>query len=537
MTRRVAGGIAGAAGLIAVLTLLARVAGFGRTLVFADSVRASGVGAVYNIVNAVPNVVHEVAAGGALAAVTVPLIASHLGRGERDEAHAVASTLLTWALIILTPLAALVWFLAEPISGLLVPDRIPEGVSTGASMLRIFSVQIPLYGLAIVVSGLLHAYSRFAAVAVAPLVSSVIVMATYAAYGSLADGATTGVGSGAIQLLAWGTTAGVAALALPLLIPAWRSGWRYRPSVRFVGDDATRARRLAGAGLIALAAQQLATLASLRIAATYGGGEGAASVYTWILAVVMLPYAVLVIPLATAAFPALATRAAAETDRAAEAGDSQSSPTLPSAPPSSESLSSESLPSDSLPPDSLSSSSVSSSSVPSSSPPADGEAGGLLGRAFHVAVLLGIVAAVGLIVVSPLVGAVFSFLDARRGGGTASGAAVPAMAAGLRAFAPGLIGFGVQALLTRALYVRGRPLTAGLAVALGWAIAVVVPAAALSTSSGAQRTVLLLGTGWSIGMTVAALLLIVLAVRHWGSGILRGWSGTVQYLRRRVVPG
>lgn len=507
MTRRAVGGIAGAAGLIAVLTLLARAAGFGRTLVFADSVRASGIGDVYNIVNAVPNVVHEVAAGGALAAVTVPLIASHLGRGQRQEAHAVASTLLTWALAILIPLAAVVWVLAEPISDLLVPGQISGGVSTGATMLRIFSVQIPLYGLAIVISGLLHAHSRFAAVAMAPLVSSAVVMATYAAYGSIAQGATSGVAPQAIQVLAWGTTAGVAALALPLLVPAWRSGWRYRPSLRFTGGDAARARRLAGAGLIALAAQQVATLVSLRIAATYGGGQGAASVYTWILAVVMLPYAVLVIPLATAAFPALATRAAAAAghDDAArgvqeERGDDAG-----------------------LPPEGL--------------PSAGAAAGQLLGRAFHVAVILGVVGAIALVVASPAVGALFSYLDARRGGGTASGAAVPAMAAGLRAFAPGLIGFGVQALLTRALYVRGRPLTAGLVVSLGWLVAVAVPAVALTSTSGAEHTVLLLGAGWSVGMTLAATLLVLLAVRHWGSGILRGWIETLRYLRRRVGLG
>lgn len=492
MTRRAVGGVAGAAGLIAVLTLLARAAGFGRTLVFADSVRASGIGDVYNIVNAVPNVVHEVAAGGALAAVTVPLIAAHLGRGQREQAHTTASTLLTWALVILVPLALLVWALAEPISDLLVPSHIPDGVATGATMLRIFALQIPLYGLAIVTSGLLHAHSRFAAVAVAPLVSSVVVMGTYAAYGSIAQGATAGVPRHAIQMLAWGTTAGVAALALPLLVPAWRSGWRYRPSLRFAGDDAARARRLAGAGLIALAAQQIATLTSLRIAATYGGGEGAASVYTWILAVVMLPYAVLVIPLATAAFPALATRAAADP----AAGDPEPRPAETQA--------------------------------------ARAHAAQLLGRAFHVAVLLGAVGALALILLSPAVGAVFSYLDARRGGGTVSGSAVPAMAAGLRAFAPGLIGFGVQALLTRALYVRGRPLTAGLTVALGWLVAVAVPALALTSTSGAGQTVLLLGAGWSLGMTLAATLLLVLTVRHWGSGILRGWGETARYLRRRV---
>lgn len=493
---RVAGGIAGAAGLIAILTLVARAAGFGRVLVFADSVRASGIGDVYNAVNAVPNVVHEVAAGGALAALTVPLIAGHLGRGDRDEAFGVASTLLTWALVILVPLAGLVWVLAEPITGLLIGSAVDGGVPMGTAMLRIFALQIPLYGIGIVLSGLLHAHQRFAAVALAPLLSSLVVIATYATYGSIAEGATTDLPPRAVSLLGWGTTAGVAALALPLLLPAWRTGWRFRPSLRFTGDDAARARRLAGAGLLALAAQQIATLVALRLATQHGGGQGAASVYTWILAVVMLPYAVLVIPLATAAFPALATRASAATTPAPTNDASAGSPLAERGSP---------------------------------------EASALLGRALHLAILLGVAGVVLLLAVSPLVGAVFSYLDARRGGGTASGSAVPAMAVGLRAFAPGLVGLGVQALLTRALYIRGRPVTAGLVVAAGWAIAVGLPALLLSGTAAAGRTVVLLGVGWSIGMTLAGAALVLLAVRHWGTGILHGWGDTLAYLRRKVI--
>ena len=495
-TGRLAGGIAGAAGLIAVLTLVARAAGFGRILVFADSVRASGIGDVYNAVNAVPNVVHEVAAGGALAALTVPLIAGHLGRGRRDDAFGVASTLLTWALLILVPLAGLVWVLAEPITALLIGSAVDGGVPMGAAMLRVFALQIPLYGIGIVLSGLLHADQRFAAVALAPLLSSVVLIATYAAYGSIAGGATTGLPPRAVDLLAWGTTVGVAALALPLLVPAWRTGWRYRPSLRFTGNDAARARRLAGAGLLALAAQQIATLVALRLATYHGGGQGAASVYTWIVAVVMLPYAVLVIPLATAAFPALAARASTPAPHLTnDPGPQGATPAGSGAP----------------------------------------EASALLGRALHLAVLLGVAGVIMLLAISPLVGAVFSYLDARRGGGAASGAAVPAMAAGLRAFAPGLVGLGVQALLTRALYIRGRPLTAGLAVAVGWAVAVGLPAVLLSGEADAARTVVLLGAGWSAGMTLAGAALLVLAVRHWGSGILHGWGDTLTYLRRKVT--
>ena len=64
--RRVAQGVAGAAALIAVLTVLARLAGFGRTLVFTNAVGAGSTGDTYLAANNVPNIVYEVVAGGAL---------------------------------------------------------------------------------------------------------------------------------------------------------------------------------------------------------------------------------------------------------------------------------------------------------------------------------------------------------------------------------------------------------------------------------------------------------------------------------------
>ena len=68
------------------------------------------------------------------------------------------------------------------------------------------------------------------------------------------------------------------------------------------------------------------------------------------------------------------------------------------------------------------------------------------------------------------VGAFFGRLDAGRThpGGAEALASMPT---GLVSFAPGLIGFGLVALLTRALYVRGRPGHAGRWVAAGWLVA------------------------------------------------------------------
>ena len=98
----------------------------------------------------------------------------------------------------------------------------------GADLLRVFAIQIPLYGVGIVLGGVLQSHHRFVAAALAPLMSSLVVIVTYVAYGAVAAdpaapiaevpaGATTTV-------LAVGTTLGVVALSLPLLVPVRRAG-------------------------------------------------------------------------------------------------------------------------------------------------------------------------------------------------------------------------------------------------------------------------------------------------------------------------
>ena len=69
------------------------------------------------------------------------------------------------------------------------------------------------------------------------------------------------------------------------------------------------------------------------------------------------------------------------------------------------------------------------------------------------------------------------------------------MPLGLVAFAPGLIGFGLVALLTRALYVRGRPALAGRWVAAGWLVAGLGPLVVLLGGAVSSRR-LLVASGW-----------------------------------------
>lgn len=111
--------IAGAAALIAVLTVLARLAGFGRTLVFAWAVGDNDLGDIYFAANLIPNIIFEIVAGGALASLVVPLLAGSIAAGDRAAVARTTAALLTWAMTLLIPLAVVMAVAAHPIIALL----------------------------------------------------------------------------------------------------------------------------------------------------------------------------------------------------------------------------------------------------------------------------------------------------------------------------------------------------------------------------------------------------------------------------------
>ena len=177
---RVVTGVAGAAAAVAAVTLLARAVGFGRWLVFEGSVGSGWVGTTYAGANVVPNVLFEVVAGGALAASVVPLLATSLSRGDAEATSRTASALLTWTVLVLTPMAVCLALLARPVARLLLGPGTPDPVTDSASrMLVAFAPQVVLYGVGVVLTGVLQAHRRFLGPALAPLLSSLVVVAVY----------------------------------------------------------------------------------------------------------------------------------------------------------------------------------------------------------------------------------------------------------------------------------------------------------------------------------------------------------------------
>jgi len=73
--RQVGRGIGGAAALIGGITVVARVVGFSRQLVFAHTVGSHCLGTAYATANQVPNIIYDIVLGGALTSAIVPVLA------------------------------------------------------------------------------------------------------------------------------------------------------------------------------------------------------------------------------------------------------------------------------------------------------------------------------------------------------------------------------------------------------------------------------------------------------------------------------
>lgn len=471
--RRVMAGVAGAAGLIAVLTVVSRVLGFGRWMVQSATVGPTAVGDAYAAANTLPNVLYEVVAGGALAGVVVPLLAAPIARRMRDDVDRIASALMTWALVVLVPVGILVALLARPLTSLL---PIPAGTDPAAVedvttyFLIVFSPQVPLYGVGIVLTGVLQAHRRFLAPALAPIASTLVVVVSYLAFGQLAQGLQDSpdqLSDGALAVLAWGTTAGVAALSLPLLVPVRRCGIRLRPTLTFPDGVGRRFRALAAAGIGGVIAQQVAVVVIL-LQARSGGVAGTYNVFQYTQAVYLLPYAVLAVPLVTVFQPRLAE-------------------------------------------------------LSGHSPDGVGSAlAGLAERSTRAVLAVGLAGAALLAAVAPAAHAAFGTLAHSTDGSDP----VPGMTQALTWMAPGIVGLGLLLHAGRMLLALDRSRASVIATATAWlvtATAAVVAVRTLAPDGGdGVATLTGLGIAHAVGMTVGGLVVVAALQTTMPAGFTRG---------------
>jgi putative peptidoglycan lipid II flippase len=319
-------GIARGAALVAGLTIASRILGLVRTLVFSQTVGAGCLGTAYVTANQVPDLLYQLVLGGALTSAMIPVLARSAERAasdpaERTHVSQITSALLTWTLIIVVPLTLGIVAAAGPIASLLNPANPaahcarPDMVATTTTMLQVFAPQALLYGLSVILYGLLQAYRRFAAPTIGPGISSLVLISCYLAFVPLDKGLPLSrLPVSAELVLSGGTTLGIAVLVLVAVPPTWRLHLRLRPALRFPPGVARRAGGLALVGFLELIAIDVANLVAIRLA--NGRGEtGALVIYNYASQVFTSVSAVLATSIVVSAFPVMSAREGPDFDR------------------------------------------------------------------------------------------------------------------------------------------------------------------------------------------------------------------------------
>lgn len=322
----IAAGVAGGAALIAALTALSRLLGLGRTVVFSQSVGAGCLGTAYVTANQVPNMIYELALGGALASAMVPVLARAAQRsgsdaGEKAYVTQVSSALLTWSTVILLPVTAAIMAAARPIAELLIPANPnascarPVMVGAATGMIIAFAPQILLYGFSVVLSGLLQAYRRFTGPTLAPVLANVVTITSYLIFAMLDKNLPMVRTPLAAQLaLSIGTTMNIGMLVIVALPPTWRLHLRLRPTLRFPPGVMRRAGGLALVGLLEFLAADVCSVAIIALANGHGD-TGALVLNSYVTLVFTSMCSVLPTAIVTSVYPVLAAAEGDELDR------------------------------------------------------------------------------------------------------------------------------------------------------------------------------------------------------------------------------
>jgi putative peptidoglycan lipid II flippase len=465
LARRPAVGIARGAVIIAGLTLLTKMLGLVRTLVFSQSIGAGCLGAAYVTANQVPNLIYEVVLGGALTIAMVPVLAHSAARAAADPAEKarvgqITSALLSWSVLILVPVTLVIVAVAGPVASLLTPANANahcahgEVVAATRSMLQVFAPQAMLYGLSVVLFGLLQAYRRFTAPALAPLVSSLVLIVVYLAFVPLDKGLPLArMPVSAELVLSVGTTLGIAALVLVAVVPVWRLHLRFRPVLRFPPGVARRAGGLAIVGVVELIAINLANLVAIALA-NGRGATGAIVIFDYTGQVFNTMVAVLAGAIVISAFPALCARDGQVFDQTS-AGSTRAV---------------------------------------------------LLASWLGTAVIMAIAVPAGHVLAK-------------------QPDQVPQLIEGFTLMAPGLAAVGVIANLSRVMFATGR-LKVAAAALVGSCLLIIVADVVLTELVPARLVVAALALGATIGQTLVAIPLVIVAGRTHGKNAVQGLGRT-----------
>ncbi len=291
----------GSAALVLVIMVLAsRLLGLLRDRMLAARFTPEELG-VYFAAFRIPNFLFELLVMGALTSAFIPVFTKYLAQDHEDEAHRMASILITITIAALVLVAAPLFIWALPISRFLAPGFTEREIAQMVSFTR-FIVLLQVMPLVIgnFFTGILQSYNLFIVPALAPVVYNLgIILGIWVLTGPLGLLApVVGVGIGAFLFLA---------LHIPILS---RMKFRYRPQLDFRHRGVREVGRLLGPRTLGLAVGQIDTTVDLILASLLGARM--VTIFNFAQHLQQLPVGLFGATIAQAALPTLSVSSVKE---------------------------------------------------------------------------------------------------------------------------------------------------------------------------------------------------------------------------------
>ncbi|MGW6705954.1 murein biosynthesis integral membrane protein MurJ [Streptomyces sp. NPDC054956] len=301
--------------LMAAGSVVSRATGFVRSAVIVAALGTELLGDGYAVANTVPNILYILLIGGALNAVFVPELV-RAAKEHEDGGAAYTDRLLTVctaALLVLTTAAVL----AAPLIVSAYTGYTGGQESTTVALARYCLPQILFYGLFTLLGQVLNARGRFGAMMWTPVLNNLVVIAVFGLFLYVSHDATDGLTASETRLLGIGTTAGIVVQALGL-VPSLRAArFRWRPRFDWRGSGLARPLRNAGWLVLLVLTNQIAYWVVTRLSTATGqravdaglaGGAGYTA-YSNAYLLWMVPQGIITVSLVTALMPRMSAAA------------------------------------------------------------------------------------------------------------------------------------------------------------------------------------------------------------------------------------
>lgn len=297
---------------MAVGTTFSRISGLGRNIALGYAIGLSALTDTYNIANNTPNIVYELVVGGVLSATLIPVFVERLETDDEASAWRAISAVVTMAALVLAAATVLFYVFAPEAIAFFTTTKDPVKAalqrSVGTTLLRMFVPQILFYGAITVCTALLNTRRRFAVPMFAPILNNLVVIGVLLGFPHVAKSvqlASVRHDPAALRWLGLGTTAGVLAMAIPMVVALIRADAHLRPVFQPTHPAVKRIMALSGWTVGFVVANQVALAVVLRLAYARSGEVAA---YQTALVFFLLPHGVFAVSIMTALQPELASR-------------------------------------------------------------------------------------------------------------------------------------------------------------------------------------------------------------------------------------